>query len=45
MKRTFPAVPRLAEQILGFLYSQDYYLERSGDLEEAFAEFWKSPAS
>ena len=38
MKRTFPAVPLLAEWILRLLYSQDYYSERSGDLEEAYAE-------
>jgi putative ABC transport system permease protein len=38
VKRTSPAVPQLAERILTFLYSQDYYLERSGDLEEAYAE-------
>ena len=36
MNRAFPAVPRLADRILGYLYSQDYYLERSGDLEEAY---------
>jgi len=38
MKRTFPAAPRLAERILRFLYSQDYYLERAGDLEEDYAD-------
>jgi putative ABC transport system permease protein len=38
MKRTFPAVPQLSERILRFLYSQDYYSERSGDLEEVYAE-------
>ncbi|UCC41520.1 MAG: ABC transporter permease, partial [Candidatus Aminicenantes bacterium] len=38
MKRTYPDVPRLAERLLRFLYSQDYYLERSGDLEEAYAD-------
>ena len=39
VKRTSPAVPQLAERILAFLYSQDYYLERSGDMEEAYGEF------
>jgi hypothetical protein len=38
LKRTCPAVPRLAERILKLLYSQDYYLERSGDMEEAYGE-------
>jgi hypothetical protein len=38
MKKTFPVVPQLAERILRLLYAHDYYLERSGDLEEAYAE-------
>jgi putative ABC transport system permease protein len=38
VKRSFPAIPRLAERILRFLFSQDHYLERSGDLKEAFVE-------
>ena len=38
MKRISPAIPQLAERILRFLYSQDYYLERSGDLEEVYAD-------
>ncbi len=38
MKRSCPSVPRLANKLLGYLYSQDYYLERSGDLEEAYAD-------
>ncbi len=38
MKKTFSAVPRLAGRILRFLYSQDYYLERSGDLEEVYGD-------
>jgi len=37
VKKTYPDVPRLAERILKFLFSQDYYLERSGDLEEVYA--------
>jgi putative ABC transport system permease protein len=28
-----------ANRILGYLYARDYYLERSGDLEEALADF------
>ncbi len=38
VKRIYPDVPRLAERILRFLFSQDYYLERSGDLKEAYAD-------
>jgi len=38
MKMAILPVPRLTERILRFLYSQDYYLERSGDLEEVYAE-------
>jgi len=38
VKRSHPSVPRLLDKILGYLYSQDYYLERSGDLEEAYAD-------
>jgi len=38
LKGTYPAVPRLAERILRLLFSLDYYLERSGDLEEAYAD-------
>jgi putative ABC transport system permease protein len=39
VKRTYAAVPRLAERILRILYSQDNYLERSGDLEEVYADW------
>jgi len=38
VKKTYPNVPRLAERILKFLYSQDHYIERSGDLKEVYAE-------
>jgi len=38
VKKSHPAVPRLADRILGYLYSQDYYFERSGDLEEAYVD-------
>jgi ABC-type antimicrobial peptide transport system permease subunit len=38
VKRIYSAVPRLAKRILKFLFSQDYYLERSGDLEEAYGD-------
>ncbi|MBN1273211.1 MAG: ABC transporter permease [Candidatus Aminicenantes bacterium] len=38
MKRAFPDIPQLAERIPRLLYSKDYYLERSGDLEEAYAD-------
>jgi len=38
VKRSYPAVPQLAERILRYLFSQDYYLERSGDLEEAYGD-------
>ena len=36
MKRTYASVPRLADKIFRFLFSKDYYLERSGDLEESY---------
>jgi putative ABC transport system permease protein len=36
VKRTYTSVPRLADKIFRFLFSQDYYLERSGDLEESY---------
>jgi putative ABC transport system permease protein len=36
VKRTYNSVPRLADKIFRFLFSQDYYLERSGDLEESY---------
>jgi putative ABC transport system permease protein len=36
-----PSVPSLANQILGYLYSRDYYLERAGDLEEAYADLYE----
>ena len=38
VKRIDLAAPRLSEWILRILFSQDYYLERSGDLEETYAE-------
>jgi putative ABC transport system permease protein len=38
VKRSHSSVPRVAKQILRFLYSRDYYLERAGDLEEAYAD-------
>ena len=38
VKMPNPMVPRLADRILHYLYMQDYFLERSGDLEEAFAD-------
>ena len=38
LKRIRPEVPRLAERILKYLFSQDYYIERSGDLEEAYID-------
>ena len=38
VKMPIPTVPRLADRILHYLYIQDYFLERSGDLEEAFAD-------
>ena len=45
MKRSFLAVPRLAERILRLLYSKDYYSERSGDLEEVYAELREESGS
>ncbi len=38
MKRTRPALPQLAKQVLKHLFSQDYYIERFGDLEEAYVD-------
>ncbi len=38
MKRNPFSVPRLANKILGYLYSRDSYLERSGDLEETYTD-------
>jgi len=38
VKKSHPAIPRLANRILGYLYSQDYYFERSGDLEEVYVD-------
>ncbi len=38
MRRSHPSIPRLVNRILGYLYSRDYYLERSGDLEEAYTD-------
>jgi putative ABC transport system permease protein len=37
MKKSRPSVPWLANRILGYIFSRDYYLERSGDLAEAYA--------
>jgi putative ABC transport system permease protein len=34
-----------ADRILRFLYSRDYYLERSGDLEEAYADLLEKSGS
>ena len=45
VKRSHPTVPRPANRILRVLYSQDYYLERSGDLEEAYADLLEESGS
>jgi len=33
-----PDAPRLSERVLKYLLSQDYYIERSGDLEETYTD-------
>jgi putative ABC transport system permease protein len=38
VKKTYPNVPRLADRILNYLFSHDCYIERSGDLEETYAD-------
>ena len=38
MKKVRPDALRLTERILKYLYSQDYYIERSGDLEETYLD-------
>ena len=38
LKKVRPDALRLTERILKYLYSQDYYIERSGDLEETYLD-------
>jgi len=38
LKRLRPDAPRLTERVLKYLFSQDCYIERSGDLEETYID-------